>query len=178
VIHLGSHLGKGIDKGIENICNAVNSALESTENVTILLENGAGSPNGVGSKFSEIGKIVDTIGSDRVGICVDTCHMFAAGYDMRDGRSAEKTASEFSNYINPNNLKLIHLNDSKYDLGQRLDRHQHIGKGHIGIEGFVSLFREKAFANRPLIMELPEDADGSHADDMKAALDIMEKAKG
>lgn len=177
VIHLGSHLGKGVESGMENICSAVGSALDSTEKVMILLENGAGHSNSVGAKFPEIGEIMDRIGSGRVGVCIDTCHMFASGYDFRDAGSAEKTAREFSDCIKPSSVKLIHLNDSKYDLGSHHDRHQHIGRGYIGTKGFVSLLNERIFRDLPLIMELPEDAEGSHSDDMSAALSIIEEVK-
>lgn len=176
VIHLGSHLGKGVDHGIENICNALDFALDSTEKGNILLENGSGYNNSVGSKFSEIGEIIDRVDSDRIGICFDTCHAFASGYDMRTDSAVDKMLDDFNNYIELSKLKLIHLNDAKFPLGTGKDRHFHIGKGYIGTDGFVSLFKNKAFGSGSFVMELPEDIDGDHADDMRAIKSIIKKA--
>jgi deoxyribonuclease IV len=178
VIHLGSHLGKGIDIGIANICDTVGFALDSTKKVNILLENGSGYKNCVGSKFSEIGKIIDTVGSERVGVCFDTCHAFAAGYDMRSDDAVDKTMREFGDNIKLSRLQLIHLNDAKHPLGSGLDRHFHIGKGNIGREGFISIFRNRAFSSGCFVMELPEDSEGSHLDDIRAAKSIIKEASG
>lgn len=176
VIHLGSHLGKGVDVGIENICNAVSFGLDSTQKVNILLENGSGYKNCVGSKFSELGRIIDGIDSARAGVCFDTCHAFAAGYDLRDPDAVKKTMEEFTSHVDISKLKLVHLNDAKYPLGSGLDRHFHIGKGNIGRKGFTALFQNDAFRNGSFIMELPEDSEGLHLDDMNAARSIMIEA--
>ncbi len=178
VIHLGSHLGKGVDKGIENICRALSFALESTEKTSILLENGAGYKNCVGSKFTEIGKIIDTLDSDRIGVCFDTCHAFAAGYDMRNAETVDKMMKEFTSNIKLSKLMFIHLNDAKYELGSGLDRHWHIGKGHIGKTGFISLFRNSAFKSGSFVMELPEDSEDGHTEDMQAIKSIIKTASG
>lgn len=177
VIHLGSHLGKGSETGIDNVCDMIETALDSTKEVSILLENGSGYRNSVGSKFSEIGKIIDTIGSKRIGVCFDTCHAFAAGYDLRDPESVDRTMEEFSDNVKLSLLGLVHLNDAKYPLGSGLDRHYHIGKGKIGKEGFASLFCNKSFRDGSFIMELPEDNEGTHADDMKAVKAAIEASR-
>lgn len=174
VIHLGSHLGRGVDFGVGNVCKAVSYALGRVDSTTVLLENGSGYNNSVGSKFSEIGKILDNIDSDRVGVCFDTCHAFAAGYDMRTPATVAKTMEEFESRIGVSKIKLIHLNDAKYPLGSGLDRHWHIGKGHIGKEGFASLFGHRAFRSGSFVMELPEDIEGDHHDDMLATRSIMD----
>jgi deoxyribonuclease IV len=178
IIHLGSHLGKGTEIGIANVCNALTSALDATKNVNILLENSSSYKNCVGGKFSEIGQIVDTVGSDRIGVCFDTCHAFASGYDLRNDEAVEKTMGEFDSYIKLSRLKLVHLNDAKYPLASGLDRHFHIGKGYIGKEGFTSLFRNKAFKSGSFVMELPEDDEGDHGEDMSAVKEIIGQATG
>jgi deoxyribonuclease-4 len=178
VIHIGSHLGAGVDKGMERVCGTVAGALDSVDDVRILLENGSGYRNSVGSKFSEIGEIMDRIDSNRIGVCLDTCHAFAAGYDIRDDRALDKTLSEFDSCIGIGKIGLVHLNDAKHPLGSGLDRHWHIGKGHIGENGFLSLFRNRNFSKGSFIMELPEDDVADHEQDIGAVKSIMERAKG
>ncbi len=173
MIHLGSHLGKGMETGIENVSDAVAFALDRVKNTDILLENGAGYRNCVGSRFEEIGRIMDRIGSKRVGICLDTCHAYAGGYDISDGESVDRLAREIDSSVGLSRIGLFHLNDAKYPLGSGLDRHWHIGKGHIGKEGLSSFLRNKAFSSGSFIMELPEDGIASHADDMGEAMRIM-----
>ncbi len=173
VIHLGSHLGKGPEVGIENICNAIVPALEATEKVSILLENGSGYNNSVGSKFDEIGKIIETIGSDRIGVCLDTCHAFAAGYEIKSQGSVDKMVDEFDSCVGLSKIRLVHLNDAKFPLGSGKDRHWHIGKGFIGEEGFESFFKNRAFRSGSFVMELPEDSEGTHASDMAAIKSIL-----
>ena len=177
VIHLGSHLGNGIGAGIENVCNMLGSVLDMPGRVNILLENGSGYKNCVGSRFSEIGKIIDNSGSARIGVCFDTCHAFAAGYNMVDTKHVEDLAKEFSSNISPSRLALIHLNDSKYQCGSGLDRHMHISHGNIGEAGLINLLNRKIFSNCPCIMELPEDHSGSHSTDMEAAKSIIKRSR-
>ncbi len=176
VIHLGSHLGKGMDEGIRKVCDTLDSALGSTaaeKNVDILLENGSGYTNCVGSKISDIGRIIDNVGSDRVGVCFDTCHAFAAGYDISDEASVDKIVKEFKSSIKQSRLGLVHLNDAMYPLGSGRDRHQHIGKGYIGTGGFTSLFRNGMFGSGSFVMELPEDPGADHQTDMNAVKSIL-----
>jgi deoxyribonuclease-4 len=177
VIHTGSHLGAGSKVGIENVCETISSALEATEDVSILLENGSGYRNSVGSKFSELGEIIESVDSDRIGVCLDTCHAFAAGYDLRSDEALDKTLAEFKTYIGIEKIRFVHLNDAKHDLGSGLDRHWHIGKGHIGERGFLSLFRNRNFRSGSFVMELPEDETADHLQDMNAIKAIIEKSK-
>lgn len=177
VIHLGSHLGSGTENGIDNACRLLAHAIDVTERVEILLENGAGYKNSVGSKFGEIGRIMDSVGSDRVGVCFDTCHAFAAGYDMRDDGAVERTMEEFDNSVKMSRIRLVHLNDAKFELGSGRDRHWHIGKGYIGRKGFVGVFRNRAFRSGSFIMELPEDNEGNHVQDMEAITSIIKEAR-
>jgi deoxyribonuclease-4 len=177
VIHTGSHLGAGSKVGIENVCKTISSALEATEDVSILLENGSGYRNSVGSKFSELGEIIESVDSDRIGVCLDTCHAFASGYDLRGDEALDKTLAEFKTYIGIEKIRFVHLNDAKHDLGSGLDRHWHIGKGHIGERGFLSLFRNRNFRSGSFVMELPEDETADHFQDMNAIRAIIEKSK-
>lgn len=162
-VHLGSHMGKGIDLGMQRVAEACKTAIERVENdVVILLENMAGQRNSVGSRFEEIRKIIDLIGDEkRIAVCFDTCHAFAAGYDLRDEESLEKTIEEFDSIIGLKLLKVIHINDSKGGLGSHLDRHEHIGMGMIGEKGFRALFHHKSLRNLPFILETPEDERGN-----------------
>ena len=178
VVHLGSHKGKGIDGGISSILEVLKHALDSVKGVDILLENTSGYRNSVGSNFSEIGRIIDGIGSKRIGLCFDTCHAFAAGYDLRSEAGTERTVGEIDSEVGLERLKLVHLNDAKYPLGSRLDRHWHIGKGHIGRKGFVNLFRNKAFASGNFIMETPFNEEGDDKSNMRAVESILIEAEG
>jgi len=159
VTHLGSHLGKGADVGLGQIVTAVNQALSKNESdVMLLLENTAGTKNSMGSSFEEIKRILDRIErKDRVGVCFDTAHGFAAGYDLRTAQGVNSTIERFDSTLQLNLLKVIHLNDSKGDLGSGRDRHEHIGLGSIGEEGFRALFHHDAVRDLPFIMETPID---------------------
>ena len=159
VTHLGSHLGKGVDVGLEQIVTAVNQALSKNESdVMLLLENTAGTKNSMGSSFEEMRRILDRIErKDRVGVCFDTAHGFAAGYDLRTAQGVNSTIERFDSTLQLNLLKVIHLNDSKGDLGSGRDRHEHIGLGSIGEEGFRALFHHDAVRDLPFIMETPID---------------------
>jgi deoxyribonuclease IV len=176
IIHLGSHKGKGIEYGIERVSNALNEVLGSTENVNILLENGSGYNNSVGSKFEEIGAIVDNLQSKRIGVCFDTCHAFAAGYDLRTEEAVDKTINEFDSFVSLSRLRLVHLNDAKYELGSGLDRHWNIGKGYIGRKGFLSLFKNRSFHDGSFVMETPVKEPDDHEKDMKTIKSIINDA--
>lgn len=162
-VHLGSHMGKGLDLGIQRVADACRLAIEKVGNdVTILLENMAGQKNSVGSRFEEIRKIIDLVGEDRrVAVCFDTCHAFAAGYDLRNEDAVDKTVEEFDSTIGLKLLKVVHVNDSKGGLGSHLDRHEHVGMGTIGEEGFRAIFHHKALRELPFILETPEDKRGN-----------------
>lgn len=171
VTHLGSHLGKGIDVGLGNLVSAINFALKENQNdVMLLLENTAGTKNSMGSTFEEIRRIVDGIKAKRrIGICFDTAHAFAAGYDLRTPDSVDQTLKGFDSVLGLERLKVIHLNDSKGELGCGRDRHEHIGLGHIGEEGFRALLRHEATRTLPFILETPIDESRDAEGDMKKA---------
>jgi deoxyribonuclease-4 len=159
VTHLGHHLGDGIAGGRERVVRAINAALEVSDNsVMLLLENTAGEKNSVGSTFEHIRGIMDGINyQNRIGICVDTCHAFAAGYELRTESGIRETITQFDKSIGIHNLKIIHLNDTKGDLGSRLDRHEHIGMGYLGEGAFRLILHHPVLSALPLICETPVD---------------------
>lgn len=155
--HPGTHLGKISEKEcLKIIAESVNLGLEKTDFVTAVIENTAGQGNNVGYRFEHIAEIIEQVqNKSRVGVCIDSCHTFAAGYDLRDQRSFENTFDEFDKIVGFKYLKGMHLNDSKKELGSKVDRHQSIGKGKIGIEAFRVLMNDYRFDGIPLILETP-----------------------
>ena len=157
VIHLGSHLGKGSAIGIANIAEACDEAMAGSDgDAMILLENMAGQKNCVGARFEELKAILDRVGrSERVGVCLDSCHTWAAGFDIGSDEAVGNTMRLFDEVVGMGRLKVIHLNDSKGSLGSKLDRHENIGKGKIGKKGIGALLHYPGVSERPLIMETP-----------------------
>jgi len=159
VTHLGSHLGAGIQKGFTRLIDGINQALSDTVGeVTLLLENTARTRNSMGSTFEDIQHILERLTHPkRVGICFDTSHAFAAGYDLRTQETVDATIIDIDELIGFEKLKLVHLNDSKGDLNSRIDRHEHIGMGNIGEEGFKNILKSR-LGKLPLILETPKDS--------------------
>jgi len=157
VIHLGSHLGRGTMSGVRNIAEAVNEAIRGgSGDTTVLLENMAGQKNCVGARFEELALILDRAKkADRVGVCFDTCHAFAAGFDLANETAVEETMALFDQCVGHEMLRVVHLNDSKGALGSSLDRHEIVGKGRIGVKGMKAVLNYKGMEQRPLIMETP-----------------------
>lgn len=169
VTHLGSHLGSGREKGFGRIIAAVNECLEEDQGkVTLLLENTAGTKNSIGSSFQDIQYILEriTVG-DRVAVCFDTCHAFAAGYDLRSEEAVEAVMEEFDDIIGVDRIKVIHANDSKGDLGSRIDRHEHIGLGKMGRSGFKAVISYNNFKYLPYILETPVDSRRSDRENIE-----------
>ncbi len=159
VTHLGHHLGDGMAGGRNRVINAINTALESSAaGVMLLLENTAGERNSVGSSFEHIRAIIDGLSdSRRIGVCFDTCHAFAAGYELRTEKGLKETVAQFDEQVGIQNLRLVHLNDTKGDRGSGLDRHEHIGMGFIGEDGFRRILHHEVFSSLPLVCETPVD---------------------
>jgi len=158
VTHLGSHKGSGEENGIKRLTNALNKVAETKADVMILLENTAGQKNSVGSNFKQLAEIFSKCKpTKKFGICLDTCHAFVAGYDLRTKDAAKKTMKEFDDVIGFKNLKILHLNDSKGELNSNLDRHNHIGLGEIGNEGLSEVVRTMNKNNIPIVLETPID---------------------
>jgi deoxyribonuclease-4 len=158
VTHLGSHLGVGKEKGFTKLVNAINQALKVSDgNVMLLLENTAGTKNSMGSTLEDIQHIIERLSHpERAGVCFDTSHAFAAGYDLRTEKTVEETAKAIDEVIGFEKLRLVHLNDSKGDFNSHIDRHEHIGIGKIGDEGFRNILASR-LGELPLIMETPVD---------------------
>ncbi|MFZ0511991.1 MAG: deoxyribonuclease IV [Candidatus Nitrosopolaris sp.] len=186
VIHLGSHLGKGTESGISQLVKGCNYAVEHSPDrqkknnvsVRILLENMAGQKNSLGSKFEEIRLILDKLKGDGLfGVCLDTCHAFVAGYDLRKEEDVEKILDHFYSTVGLKELKALHLNDSKGDLNCKVDRHEHIGLGKIGNTGFAALLNHKLLVGLPMIMETPVDDNRADIDNLKIVLQLANKTR-
>lgn len=176
ITHLGSHLGKGILFGLKRVINACSIALSKADNNTmILLENTAGTKNSTGSTFENLQFVLDHVKSQNIGICFDTAHAFAAGYDLRSKEDVNKTIDLLENIISINKVKVIHLNDSKYVFNSHSDRHEHIGLGYIGENGFRSFLNHKISKNCPIILETPIDSRRSNFKNLEKVMDLTSK---
>jgi len=166
VTHLGSYRGGVCDAGIGRVAAAIqrlaaSSAWEDGDGVRLLLENAAGAGTTAGASFEELGSVLDRVSADeRFGVCLDTCHAFAAGYDLRTPHAVDRTLAALDRAIGLERLQAIHLNDSQFSLGSRRDRHAHIGRGEIGAEGLGALLRERRLRPLPVILETPKTLDG------------------
>ncbi|MBP7734878.1 MAG: deoxyribonuclease IV [Spirochaetes bacterium] len=160
VLHPGSHGGRGLESGIDAVAKSLDSVFKANKNTGILLETTAGQGSSIGHRFEHLREIIDkTSYPDRLGICLDTCHIFAAGYDISKKETYRAVLSDFDAIIGLKKLKLIHINDSKKGCGSMVDRHEHIGKGCIGIEGFRLLLNDAMLKNIPMILETPKFND-------------------
>ena len=179
VVHLGSHGGKGAVVGMRNIADAARRALDaSSGKTTILLENMAGQKNSVGARFEELRQILDQVDSPRrMGVCLDTCHAFAAGFDLASAGAVEKTIGLFEDLVGMKELKAVHLNDSKGVIGSHLDRHEHIGMGRIGQQGFRAFLAYGDVVERPIILETPIDDARGQKEDLRVAKRLLPNKK-
>ena len=160
VMHPGAHLESGEREGIRKIARSIDKLHQKTKGfgVKICLETTAGQGSAIGYRFEQLAEIIDRVKeSERLGVCYDTCHTFAAGYDIRAKKAYEETFEEFDQHIGLQKLKVIHLNDSLKDLDSRVDRHQHIGEGKIGLEGFRLLMNDRRWEKVPKILETPKE---------------------
>jgi deoxyribonuclease-4 len=160
VVHPGAHMGGGADEGLRRIAAGVREILHGTAGFRCRLafETTTGGGSHLGSTFEELARLLATCGEiERLGICIDTCHVFAAGYDLRDASAYRKTRRLFDSIVGLSHVVAIHLNDSAGKLGGRLDRHAHIGRGRIGAEGFRALLRDDKLAHVPKLLETPKE---------------------
>jgi deoxyribonuclease-4 len=163
VLHPGSHVGDGEERGLARVAGALREALDRTgeARVAILVETTAGQGTNLGWRFEHLARLIDDVaGGDRVGVCLDTCHVFAAGYDLRTTEAYRATMRELDRVIGIRRVRAVHLNDSERDLGSRVDRHAHIGRGKIGREGFRLLLRDRRFRRIPMVLETPKGERG------------------
>jgi len=159
VLHPGAHMGAGANAGIDQIARSLDQIHAAIPNhkVVTLLETSAGQGSCVGCSFEELGKIRAAVDDrKRVGVCFDTCHVFASGYDLRTRDAYEQTMEQLERHVGVQNVGLFHLNDSKKDLGSRVDRHEHIGDGHLGLDAFRFLLNDERFRGIPKLLETPK----------------------
>lgn len=173
VIHIGSGEGK---EALERVVNALKQSLAITgEKTAILLETDSGSGNHIGTRFEEIAEIIKLVGSKKVKVCFDTAHVFAAGYDLTSKDKTAKVINEFDKIIGLDRLAAFHLNDSKSVLGSKVDRHEEIGKGKIGLEAFEYLLSDIRFKDLPGIVETPDNKDYERSE--KLSLDVLKELR-
>jgi deoxyribonuclease-4 len=173
ITHPGSHRGVGVEAGLERFVENMDRAitLSKTSAVMVLIENTAGQGTNLGSTFEDISFIMSSSRyGDGLGVCFDTSHAFAAGYNIRTQTTYEKTFSQFDRIIGLERLKFFHINDSKRPLGSRVDRHEHIGKGEIGLAGFRLLLNDPRFQQYPMVLETPK---GKELEEDKANLRVL-----
>lgn len=157
--HPGSHTGQGVEIGIQQITDALNTAMYEEMTTTVLLETMAGKGSEIGSRFEELKMIIDGVKlNDKIGVCLDTCHVFDAGYDIVD--NLESVLEDFDRIIGLDRLKAIHLNDSMNYLGCHKDRHQKIGQGALGIEAFRKIINHRNLCDLPFYLETPNEIEG------------------
>jgi deoxyribonuclease-4 len=164
VFHPGAHTGAGEDTGIQNVGERL-SDLEIPDGVTLLLENTAGKGTTVGTNFADLEEMVATAEQDYddVGVCLDTCHLYAAGYDFTTEEGIEEMIDELDATVGIENVHYLHLNDSKHPLGSEKDEHEHLGEGEIGDEGFRRFINHDALRDLPMVLETPEDDEKGYA---------------
>jgi deoxyribonuclease-4 len=174
VTHLGHYHDEGREGGYAGVIGAVNDAFSAVKNdVMLLLETTAGEKNTVGGVFEDIRHILDGIGErERVGVCFDTCHTFVAGYELRTPEGLGETLEHFDEVIGLPLMRVVHLNDAKGDFGSHWDRHEHIGMGTIGEEGFRTILHHPVFSRLPLICETPVDHRRDDIGNLRAVRDL------
>ena len=156
--HPGSHVGQGIETGIGQICDALKKALAPDYPVTVLLETMAGKGSEIGGRFEELKMIIDGVGNDNIGVCLDTCHVHDGGYDIVN--DLDGVLAEFDRVIGLDKLKALHLNDSKNPFGSHKDRHELLGDGNLGMDLFRSVVNHPVLGKLPMILETPNTVSG------------------
>jgi len=161
-VHPGSHLGAGEAAGLEAVAESLKEALRATrgKRVMVLVENTAGQGTNLGHRLEHLAELLRLVGSRRLGVCIDTCHLFAAGYDLRSLRAYEETMAELERTVGLDRVRALHLNDSKHPCGSKRDRHEHIGEGAIGRAAFRRLVRDPRFSALPAVLETPGGPEG------------------
>jgi len=162
VMHPGAHLGAGESRGLKKVIDSFNRLHKKTPGyrLVVLLETTAGQGTGLGYRFEHLAEIIEGVEEpQRLGVCFDTCHVLAAGYDIRTPSGYRKVMREFDETVGLDRLRAFHLNDSKKPLGSRVDRHEHIGKGHVGLEAFRMILGSRRFRKVPMVLETPKGPD-------------------
>lgn len=158
--HPGSHLNKiNPNDCLDRIAESINQVLENTAGVSAVIENTAGQGTNMGHRFDHLARIIDGVQDrSRIGVCLDTCHTYCAGYDIKTAAGFENTLQEFDTIVGIHYLKAMHLNDSKKDFGSRVDRHESIGKGSLGLEPFKFIMNDSRFDHIPMVLETPDQS--------------------
>lgn len=157
--HPGAHGGQGEEDGLKMVAESLNIAHQKTKNANVssMIELTAGQGTNLGYKFEHIAKIIELVDNpERISVCIDTAHIFAAGYNIKDEQEYEKVITEFDSIIGLDRLQCFHINDSKKEFGSRVDRHEHIGEGYIGLEGFSNIMNDERLVHIPKILETPK----------------------
>ena len=160
--HPGSHVGQGVEAGIEHICKALKKAMEPEYPVTVLLEGMAGKGSEIGGKFEHLRAIIDGVGRDNIGVCLDTCHMYDAGYDIV--HDLDGVLQEFDRIVGLDKLHAMHLNDSKNPFASHKERHECLGQGSLGLETFKKIINHPLLKGKPMILETPNELPGYQAE--------------
>ena len=178
VSHVGAHMGQGEEEGVRIAAEGIRQVLaETSPEVTLLMETTAGQGSSLNYRFEHLARLIDLVGGpERQCVCLDTCHVFAAGYDIRTAETYEATMAEFERLVGFERLKAVHCNDSKKAFGSRVDRHEHIGKGFIGEEAFRLLMNDSRFDTIPILLETP-DAETMHQVNLKKLRALQRKRK-
>ncbi len=166
--HPGSHVGQGVDAGIDYIAEALHKALSHDYPVTVLLETMAGKGSEIGGRFEELKAILDAVGSDHLGVCLDTCHVYDGGYDIV--KDLDGVLAEFDRIVGLDRLYALHLNDSKNPFASHKDRHECLGQGSLGLETFRKIVNHPALRDKPMILETPNELPG-----YKKEIEILRK---
>lgn len=165
VTHPGSHIGITEGEGIARVAAALNEVLAGRRRVQVLLEVTAGQGSSLGHRFEQLAAILAHVEAGaRVGVCLDTCHLFAAGYDIRTPERYRDTLDRLRRCVGPGRVRVVHLNDSRQGLGSRVDRHAHIGEGRLGVSAFACFLNDPRLRHAPMILETPKDGDAATAD--------------
>ncbi len=176
VLHTGSARGEDEKKAREKAAMALKRSINKKGRASIILENTAGQRGDITSSIHALADIMDMCNNDRIaGICIDTCHAFASGYDIAAGEGLNTLVNEIKKYMGIDKLKLIHLNDSKKPLESGVDRHEHIGRGSIGIEGFRNILSDRSITNVPIILETPKDDEDDDRKNLETVFALLNK---
>ncbi|WP_053946823.1 deoxyribonuclease IV [Halolamina sediminis] len=171
-VHLGAHTGAGVEGGIENAANVIDS-LDVPDGVTVLVESDAGSGTKLGGQFEHLASVIDQT-DEEIGVCLDTAHMFAAGYDLSTPEAVDETVAAFDDVVGTEYLHCIHLNDSKHECGTNKDEHAHIGDGHIGDDGMARILNHPEWRDQPFVLETPTEDGRSFAWNVEHVRELRE----
>lgn len=180
IFHVGSHKGAGFDAVLPQITAAMKEVLSRSEgDAWLIVENNAGQGQQIAGNFAEIGRILEAVDSPRVKVCLDTCHCFSSGYDVRTPEGVAAAMAEFEHEVGLEHLVAVHANDSKTPLGSGVDRHENIGEGTIGLDGFLAIMQHPAFRDVPFLLEVPGiENKGPDAENMRRLRELRKAALG